>query len=76
MIFEIVPEELADLSPRGSSRQACPEWRQETVVLIRDEIGNADGIPLIEQVAKIRLAMLDQVEIGFSHFAVITVTRR
>ena len=28
--FEVVPEELADLSPRGAARQPRPERRSET----------------------------------------------
>ena len=57
-------------------RQPRPEGRYQTVVLIRSKIGNADGVPLIEQISKICPAMLDVVGTWIGHIVVITETRR
>jgi hypothetical protein len=48
VIFEVVPKQLADFRSGRALRQPRPERREQAVVLVWDEIGHADGVPLIE----------------------------
>ncbi|WP_371577306.1 hypothetical protein [Streptomyces sp. NBC_01314] len=53
MIFQLGPQELANRCPPGSSVQTGEEGSDEAVVLILDEISDANRIPLVKQEAQI-----------------------
>jgi len=49
VIFELVPEEFADLRPFSPVVQPAQQGRDQAVVLIRYEVRHADRVPLVEQ---------------------------
>jgi hypothetical protein len=54
VVFEFVPQELADLWPSISFAQPAQQGTDHAVVLIECQVGHADRVPLVKQVREVR----------------------
>lgn len=53
VVFKLVPQEFADLGAARPGSQLAQHRPEHAVVLIRGNLGDADGIPLVEQVPQV-----------------------